>query len=185
MLAEFTLTLGLCAIPLKAYSTYSRFVIDKEAKTELLLKKHKNGDLYTKIEKEVKTFLDLQDDWDGYGAKPMPDIVVEHALIFISILREEKMPLPIIFPRTTEEVAFFWEDENNYIEISIGENNLSYFFETNEQVFGEENLVITEVPLKAKDIIFNITNKEKIDRKISFAKKTAGPTNTSFYTSVA
>ena len=60
----------------------------------------------------------LEDDWNGYGAKPIPSTVIEFARKIILTLDDQHQPR--IYPTARQTIQFEYEnDERSYLEFEI------------------------------------------------------------------
>jgi hypothetical protein len=68
------------------------------------------------IQERIRSFKDLKDGWDGYSAKPIPDKVIERALILSQIINNGLIE---VFPTARESIQFETKTDKNYIEIEV------------------------------------------------------------------
>jgi hypothetical protein len=131
---------------------------------------------YSKLYKELSTYSELNNNWDGYnGIKPSDDII-ETVRIFLNILKNHKIHYPRIMVSGSGEVALFWKKNKNYIEIDFDiKNKLSFFYELGTDIYGEDDVVINGlIPKKLNyslSDLFKVTSTNKsnslINNKIS------------------
>lgn len=69
---------------------------------------------------EVRSFADLDDDWDGLGARGPLEGVVEGALTLGRLLCEGGATAPLTsLPGRTGTVLFEWQDERGSFELEV------------------------------------------------------------------
>ena len=80
-----------------------------------------------RLHARLLSYLDLTDDWDGYGAaSPSIDAVLD-AVDFL-VIRPRDIPLP--FPQITSdgEVGLYWRTGEVHVEVGFyGDGDLSYY----------------------------------------------------------
>lgn len=108
---------------------------------------------YENIIREVANFKDLTDNWDGYGGKKITTKTIEQAIYFIKGIREASVEQPLVFPRTNNEVAFYWQRGKFYLEVSVGENSASYFLENQDDLKGEDGLSIEALTERIENLL--------------------------------
>ncbi len=118
---------------------------------------------YADLKTEIETYKTFEKNWDGYNADIISNKTISNAKRFLSLLEDFNILKPIVFPRTFGEIGIYWKNKNNYIEVSISElEEISYFYDLDGEVFGEENLAISIIPIKMKEAIekirFNTTS---------------------------
>jgi len=65
----------------------------------------------------------MEDDWDGYGAKPVTATVVTRAKIFIRAL-PDRLPLPEVSAEPDGAIAFDWmPDQSKTLSVSVSERS--------------------------------------------------------------
>jgi len=80
-------------------------------------------DLYARLHE----YLNLTDDWDGYGAIPPLRNAVQDAVNFF-IARPQGIPLPSPQIASDGEVGFYWRTEKVHAEVGFyGDRELSYY----------------------------------------------------------
>jgi len=78
-----------------------------------------------------------EENWDGYGAKPITRKVYHEALHLIALL-PPSLPLPNIVPEPDGSIGFEWyKEKRNIFVISIGGNNIINF----AGLFGDVNKI--------------------------------------------
>jgi predicted small secreted protein len=99
---------------------------------------------YSDLYNELSTYSDLNKNWDGYnGIRPSDDII-ETVKLFLNILKNNKIHHPRIMLSGSGEVALFWKNNKNYIEIDFDlKNKLSFFYELDTDIYGEDDVVIS------------------------------------------
>lgn len=121
------------------------FCFKKENK--YFIEKTKND--YSKIEEELNSYSFLENNWDGYGAVKPSDNVIQTTRNFIKILKVHNTLKPKLMLSGDDEIALFWKNKRDYLEISIDNSSkLTYFYRLSGKVYGEDNLDIKLIPKK-------------------------------------
>jgi len=97
---------------------------------------------YEEIIKELNSYKNLKDNWDGYGGIKPKDDIIETARNFIEILKNNNIGCPKIMVSGTGEIGIFWSSSTAYIEIDFDiKDKFTYFYNGNE-LFGEDDLKV-------------------------------------------
>jgi len=80
-----------------------------------------------KLHARLLSYLDLTDDWDGYGAvQPSIDAVLD-AVAFL-VMRPRDVPLPFPQIASDGEVGLYWRTGEIHVEVGFhGDGDLSYY----------------------------------------------------------
>ncbi|MFM6036207.1 MAG: hypothetical protein ACKPEO_14875 [Sphaerospermopsis kisseleviana] len=111
-----------------------------------------------KIVNEIRNYLSLPDDWDGYqGIAPQSKTIAE-TISFVKILPDSiSLPKPMV--SGTGIVGLFWEKDNIYAEVCFeGDGTFWYYGTDSDLEIGEESVSIQEVNELPKNLI-NLINK--------------------------
>ncbi|MBN2092634.1 hypothetical protein JW964_23640 [candidate division KSB1 bacterium] len=105
---------------------FCSYVKHKENSTNIQIDKN---DLY-KLSKNIETlksFLELEENWNYYGAKPFKQELINKC---INLVRSSKLKYqPDIFPTGRESIQFEYEEEDGrYLEIEIYDDRISYLY---------------------------------------------------------
>jgi hypothetical protein len=78
---------------------------------------------------KIKSFKDLEEDWDSYGAKCIEQDTIDRAIEFyeLSINQLNKLPDPFVCPDCNGNIDFSWENNNKKLWLVIPEKKLEYF----------------------------------------------------------
>lgn len=96
---------------------------------------------YSKVYKELSTYSNLNKNWDGYNGNKPSDDVIKTVKSFLNILKNHKIHHPRIMVSGSGEVALFWKNNENYIEIDFDlKNKLSFFYELGIDIYGEDDV---------------------------------------------
>jgi hypothetical protein len=121
---------------------------------------------YSELFSELSTYSDLNKNWDGYnGIRPSDDII-ETVSIFLNILKNHKIHHPRIMVSGSGEIALFWKDNKNYIEIDFDiKNKLSFFYELDMDIYGEDDVAINGfIPQKLNYSLSNLFKRTSSDK---------------------
>lgn len=82
------------------------------------------------IAKKLNQFKGLQKDWNGYDAEPLPEHVIDAALLFLEKLRESNQNIDgwEVFPTARQTVQFEKTTGRNYIEVEIYKDGRFVFY---------------------------------------------------------
>ena len=85
------------------------------------------------VKNKIDGFLNLENNWDGYGGIPPLEAIAEKAKRFLCILNDSLInKISDVFPNPHGTITIEWENNNNEkLSLEIGENNYSYFIEYN------------------------------------------------------
>ena len=76
-----------------------------------------------KLIEKIESFRNLKENWNGYGALPLPKNVINKAIILAS----EMYPIPEAFPTACDSIQLEWEMDCTYLELEIFENETNVF----------------------------------------------------------
>lgn len=83
---------------------------------------------------KVRGFRDLEDDWDGLGAKAPDPALVESAIRFAGLGQQGGMATPaVVVPGLDGSVIFDWQTADVYMEVEICKPGYGEFM---KKVFG-------------------------------------------------
>lgn len=86
-------------------------------------------DATSKLHQELEAYAQLEDDWDGNGAKAPSQTAVDDALTFLNA-RPADLPLPYPEEGTEGDVGIYWEDIDSQIFAEVnfaGDGKYAYF----------------------------------------------------------
>ena len=78
--------------------------------------------LTEKTIEKLKEISELKEDWDGYGASPFSDKVIDNTRTVLSYLCFE----PELYPTGRESIQFEYGDDKNRIELEVFEDGGEY-----------------------------------------------------------
>lgn len=70
--------------------------------------------------RRLRIFEKLPSNWNGDGAAIIPKCVIKRVRNLTFNIYDRKLSQPEIFPLAMGEVQLEWEDDNAYLEITIG-----------------------------------------------------------------
>lgn len=105
----------------------------------------------------LHSYLSLQHDWDGYGGKaPSFDLISAGEKLLIEFQRYS-FKAPKLMLSGSDEIGFYWENENEYAEITCDNLELYTFIYMKDKVpFIEEDVNIKNA--FSSDLITRISN---------------------------
>lgn len=104
----------------------------------------------------IKSYEYLELGWDGYSGEAPSKSSINDAIIFIENNLNDSMILPQSMC-SGDEVAIFWENEINYLEIGFaGDNKYSYFLINWTDVIEIYNVDIFTIPEEIKNFLKNL-----------------------------
>lgn len=74
---------------------------------------------------KINSFREFKDNWNGYGAEPLSNIVIDRALD----LAKQLNPTPEVFPTGRNSIQFEWESDILYLELEVFEDRIDIFNE--------------------------------------------------------
>lgn len=116
---------------------------------------------YEKLLQKLYSYKELPINWDGYnGVGPSIEIVAT-VKNFLNILKNNQIANPKIMVSCDGTIGLFWKSNHNYLEVDFDTANyLSFFYEFEKKVYGEDDLLIeNRVPEKLLGAINMLHNK--------------------------
>lgn len=96
------------------------------------------------LECTLFSYSTFEDGWDGYSGVPALVETVYESIKFINLLSVNHK-LPVISLAGDGEICFYWEANNNYLELGFfGDTYYSYYFRDSKQridVCSDENSI--------------------------------------------
>lgn len=103
--------------------------------------------LYDRVVNKLLGYLDLEDDWDGYGAAPPNEGVIDSAIQYLTLLKEKKLPAPKPMLSGSGEVGLYWDHQNSHFELAFEEQGMfSYFINHGGLIHGEDDIGFDIIP---------------------------------------
>ncbi len=82
---------------------------------------------------QIDNFVDLDDNWDGYGGIPVYPEVAKNAKKILRTLDPEYVrKITDIFPNPHGTVTIEWENNKGKFSLEIGKSSFSYFVDLND-----------------------------------------------------
>ena len=79
---------------------------------------------WSSIRKVIESFRELEEDWDGLGAKAPSEEIIRSAEFLVQSLRHGGLPAPSrVVPGLEGAVIFEWQDQSTYLEIEVSKPN--------------------------------------------------------------
>lgn len=100
------------------------------------------------IEK-LLSFEQLQDNWNGYGAKSFSRQLIQKCLLIIK--NDKLIYQPDIFPTGRQSVQFEYENDESYLEFEIFESSIGCLYMKNDEVLLEREIAESELFLLIAD----------------------------------
>lgn len=125
---------------------------------ELIKQELENLQTYHKIRDILVSYENLNEGWDGYDAEKPDETIIKQAKVFLNNLYKYDFELPKPMISSDGEISFYWKKDDNYIEISIDDNEtFSYYAKVNDkEIDGEELSLKQNIPYELDDIIKKI-----------------------------
>jgi hypothetical protein len=77
---------------------------------------------------ELRQYLSLQEDWDGYGAVAPGAIAVHHAMTLLSNALDSHLPTPRVMLSSCGTVGLYWRLPGIYAEMGMDGDGTFYWF---------------------------------------------------------
>ena len=99
--------------------------------------------------RELLNYSTLTENWDGYGAEPIPETTIQNAFQFLKTLPPYVMPSRIA-PSGDGEINIIWDSQETYADFGINnDGTYSFFLESGEnKIYGDD--IPVETPLSAE-----------------------------------
>lgn len=85
------------------------------------------------LQKEILSFLSLQENWDGYGAIPTLVDCANNVLSIINLMPEYYIGMvDDYYPNSNGTITMVWGDDNiKVLSLEVGKDTMSYYEEIN------------------------------------------------------
>ncbi|TAE59187.1 MAG: hypothetical protein EAZ87_10510 [Nostocales cyanobacterium] len=127
---------------------YHKFVAfeDEKIRLDKLRKK-------SKLIIEIRNYLSLPDDWDGYQGVAPQSKTIEETIFFVKNIPDSiSLPKPMV--SGTGIVGLFWENDNVYAEVCFeGDGTFWYYGTDSDLEIGEESVSIQDTHELPKQLI--------------------------------
>ena len=111
----------------------------------------KQKDIYSDIFKELNSYKDLKPNWDGYNGKKPSDEIINTAKKFLEKLQNSQISSPEIMLSGSGEIAIYWENRDNYIEVNFDtQEQFSFFYKIDDEIYGEDDIKVDNLPIRLK-----------------------------------
>lgn len=80
---------------------------------------------YRKAYEELHDVMNLEYNWNGYGAPAGTAYPYEMAVPFLKLLETNRMPVPYITATGNRTIQLEWEKGNHYLEIELYDDHVS------------------------------------------------------------
>ena len=98
---------------------------------------------YTTLIKTLKSYVELEEDWDGYGGIVPDGKIIVTAIELLEQMKDAKLQAPKSMLSGSGEVGLYWKNNSMYIEISIDEPmNYSLYIEEGNAYSGKADISI-------------------------------------------
>lgn len=77
-------------------------------------------------EEEINSYSELEDDWDGYGARALDPKTIQNALSAATRLIG-RAPLPDLTPNSNGTISMEWESADGLAHLEIGKSRYAFF----------------------------------------------------------
>lgn len=84
--------------------------------------------------KRLEELVNLKDDWDGYGSKPVKPENAKFALEILKQIQEPDFPTPQFCPGSDGELQIEWYTDVGEMQLYITAPNNAYFWTDNIEV---------------------------------------------------
>ncbi|MGQ3824242.1 hypothetical protein [Pseudomonas alliivorans] len=75
---------------------------------------------------EIRSYFDLADDWDGYGAVAIDPVTLQNAMAAAARLIG-RAPAPDFTPNSNGTISFEWESPSGLAHLEIGKSRYAFF----------------------------------------------------------
>lgn len=101
--------------------------------------------IYATAQRELCSYLDLPEDWDGYGGEAPVERAIYDAMEILGACAGLHLPSPRAMVSSSGEVGLYWRDEAAYGEIRFPGDGTFYYLAEKPGVgeIGGEDLLVT------------------------------------------
>lgn len=76
----------------------------------------------------IDEYGEFEDDWDGYGAKPIDPVTLSNAqAAAVALLSSRALPAPDLTPNSNGTISFEWESSAGFAHLEIGKSRYAFF----------------------------------------------------------
>lgn len=114
---------------------------------------------YRKLFDKLRSYLELEEDWNGYGAVVPNSTVVNTAVEFAERLKENELRVPKPMLSSSGEVGLYYEKKDSFVNISFKEKGSFSYFATDDKdrIICDVNLPVNgNIPEELLDFIVKI-----------------------------
>lgn len=134
------------------FPSWEKFGFAVETSVGRDLSEQKKGYLYAgvpwvdEIDKKLREFLEFKEDWDSYGALPIPEEVAHKALDLLLKSDLKNIPQPYVIPAKDGGVNYEWDFNGKFLSVEVRKDHSYYFYfdrsteESSEGEFQDNNL---------------------------------------------
>lgn len=80
---------------------------------------------YKQAYEELYDIMNLEYNWNGYGAPAGTAYPYERAVPLLNLLEEKKLSVPYITVTGNRTIQFEWEKQENYLEVELYDDHIS------------------------------------------------------------
>jgi len=154
--------------------------IQKTITNQLSIQNHSFSKNYIQLFEELFSYNELKENWDGYnGIKPDNEVILT-VESFLNILQEKKITSPEIMLSGEGEIALFWKNKKDYIEVSFyTKEYLTFFYTLGSSFYGEDDISFDKnIPIKLYSAINFFQNELSSNETKILIKSTEEYSNT-------
>jgi hypothetical protein len=93
----------------------------------------------------IKTFAQLQENWDSYGAEPPSKIALQNALSFVKTLDKQRLPVFFTAPGPDGEVLVELKNNDKSVEVTFGDDGTASYAKFEGVVSIEEGVLADQI----------------------------------------
>ncbi len=76
----------------------------------------------------IDEYGEFENDWDGYGAKPIDPITLSNAhAAALALLSSWELPAPDLTPNSNGTISFEWESATGFAHLEVGKSRYAFF----------------------------------------------------------
>ena len=121
---------------------------------------------YQQAYDDLYDLMNLEYNWNGYGAPAGTAYPYERAVPLLNLLRDNKLPAPDITATGNRTIQLEWENAGHYLEIELHDNFVSVL----RAVLGKNNKVFCDRNYDYKEEDKILEQVERWDQKLPFLR---------------
>jgi len=177
VLATYHSVPTVAAAPVPSATVRAISAVSSEFSGGVLTSQDNNKLSLCKIERELESYLQLEDGWDGYGGEAPSKDSVFAAIGFLKKVKESGYKLPKPMVSGDGEVGLYWDYADCYIDVGFEElGEMTFYAKDSYGEWGEDHPLSVGIPHHLREVLIRLSQLSIYRRSIdeSFLTITTG-----------